>query len=80
MNPIKLSFESEILNINYIWFNIQGFLKLEDIKKITFIYSNHFQLLENDLSKLFYSRSFSSLNLNSRYTNWLLNRYRIGSV
>jgi len=42
--------------------------------------NNHLQQLENDLSKLFYSHSFSSLNLNSCYTDWLLNRYRIGSV
>lgn len=42
--------------------------------------NNHLQQLENDLSKLFYSHSFSSLNVNSCYTDWLLNRYRIGSV
>jgi hypothetical protein len=41
---------------------------------------NYLQQLENDLSKLFYSHSFSSLNVNSCYTDWLLNRYRIGSV
>ena len=42
--------------------------------------NNHFQQLENDLSKLFYFYSFSSLNVNSCYTDWLLNHYRIGSV
>jgi hypothetical protein len=41
---------------------------------------NDLQQLENDLSKLFYSHSFSSLNVNSCYTDWLLNRYRMGSV
>jgi hypothetical protein len=41
---------------------------------------NDLQQLENDLLKLFYSHSFSSLNVNSCYTDWLLNRYRIGSV
>jgi len=39
--------------------------------------NNHFQELEHHLSKLFYSHSFSSLNINSCYTDWLLNRYRI---
>ncbi len=42
--------------------------------------NNHIQQLENDLAKLFYSHSFSSLNVNSGYTDWLLHRYRIGSV
>lgn len=37
---------------------------------------NHLQQLENDLSKLFYSHSFASLNVNSCYTDWLLNWYR----
>lgn len=42
--------------------------------------NNHLQQLENNLSKLFYSHSFSSLNVNSAYTDWLLHRYRTGSV
>ena len=42
--------------------------------------NNYLQQLENDFSKIFYSNSFSSLNINSCYTDWLLNRYRIGSV
>ena len=33
MNQNKLSFESENLSIHYICFNIQGFIKLEDIGK-----------------------------------------------
>ena len=41
---------------------------------------NYPQQLENDFSKRFYSHSFSSLNVNSCYTDWLLNRYRIWSV
>lgn len=32
----QLSFESENLSIHYICFNIQGFIELEDIKKIAF--------------------------------------------
>jgi hypothetical protein len=36
MNQNKLSFESENLSIHYICFNIQGFIELEDIKKIAF--------------------------------------------
>ena len=36
--------------------------------------------MENDLSKRFYAHSFSSLNVNSCYTDWLLNCYRICSV
>jgi hypothetical protein len=36
MNPTKLSFESENFRIHYICFNIEGFMELEDIKKIAF--------------------------------------------
>lgn len=36
MSQNKLNFESENLNIHYICFNIQSFIKLEDIKKIAF--------------------------------------------
>jgi hypothetical protein len=36
MNEHKLSFESETLIVHYISFNIQGFIELEDIKKIAF--------------------------------------------
>jgi hypothetical protein len=46
MNPTKLSSESENLSIHYICFNIQGFIELEDIKKIAFIYLNHLVLIQ----------------------------------
>jgi len=36
MNQNQLSFESENLSIHYICFNIQGFIELENIKKIAF--------------------------------------------